>query len=83
MSEVKMPPAGDAPQQSGGSLMTPEQMKQSKATALVAQFKEIDKKAEGWIQSWNPYIRMWYAIVPCSRCKSKSLTFGKKLPNTF
>ena len=23
--------------------------------ALVTQFKELDKKAEGWIQSWNPY----------------------------
>ena len=28
---------------------------QSKSQALVVQFKELDKKAESWIQSWNPY----------------------------
>ena len=38
-----------------GSLTTPEQRSQSKATALVTQFKELDKKADGWIKSWNPY----------------------------
>lgn len=27
----------------------------SKSSALVVQFKELDKKAEGWIHSWNPY----------------------------
>lgn len=27
----------------------------SKSGALVVQFKELDKKAEGWIHSWNPY----------------------------
>ena len=27
----------------------------SKSQALVVQFKELDKKAESWIQSWNPY----------------------------
>jgi hypothetical protein len=32
-----------------------EDLQRSKANALVVQFKELDKKAEGWIQSWNPY----------------------------
>jgi protease secretion system membrane fusion protein len=32
-----------------------DQKKNSKAHALVVQFKELDKKAEGWIQAWNPY----------------------------
>jgi protease secretion system membrane fusion protein len=27
----------------------------SKSQALVVQFKELDKKTESWIQSWNPY----------------------------
>jgi len=27
----------------------------SKKHALVVKFKELDKKAESWIQSWNPY----------------------------
>jgi protease secretion system membrane fusion protein len=27
----------------------------SKSNALVVQFRELDKKAEGWIQAWNPY----------------------------
>jgi len=27
----------------------------SKTHALVVQFKEIDKKVESWVQSWNPY----------------------------
>jgi protease secretion system membrane fusion protein len=27
----------------------------SKTNALVVQFKEIDKKVESWVQSWNPY----------------------------
>ena len=26
-----------------------------KENALVVQFRELDKKTEGWIQSWNPY----------------------------
>jgi len=26
-----------------------------KENALIVQFRELDKKAEGWIQSWNPY----------------------------
>ena len=29
--------------------------KKGAENALVVQFKELDKKAEGWIQSWNPY----------------------------
>ena len=29
--------------------------KNSKTNALVVQFRELDKKAEGWIQAWNPY----------------------------
>ena len=32
-----------------------EDKKNSKTHALVVQFKELDKKAEGWIQAWNPY----------------------------
>ena len=28
---------------------------EKKQNALVVQFKELDKKAESWIQSWNPY----------------------------
>jgi protease secretion system membrane fusion protein len=32
-----------------------DQKKNSKAHALVVHFKELDKKAEGWIQAWNPY----------------------------
>jgi protease secretion system membrane fusion protein len=32
-----------------------DQKKNSKTHALVVQFKELDKKAEGWIQAWNPY----------------------------
>ena len=32
-----------------------EPKKNSKANALVVQFKELDKKAEGWIAAWNPY----------------------------
>jgi protease secretion system membrane fusion protein len=28
---------------------------QVKSNALVVQFKELDKKAESWIQAWNPY----------------------------
>jgi protease secretion system membrane fusion protein len=28
---------------------------QKKSNALVVQFKELDKKAEGWIKAWNPY----------------------------
>lgn len=27
----------------------------SKSQALIVQFKELDKKTEGWIHSWNPY----------------------------
>jgi protease secretion system membrane fusion protein len=32
-----------------------DQKKNSRTHALVVQFKELDKKAEGWIQAWNPY----------------------------
>jgi len=32
-----------------------DKKKNSKTHALVVQFKELDKKAEGWIQAWNPY----------------------------
>ena len=32
-----------------------EPKKNSKTNALVVQFKELDKKAEGWIAAWNPY----------------------------
>jgi len=32
-----------------------EDKKNTKANALVVQFRELDKKAEGWIQAWNPY----------------------------
>lgn len=28
---------------------------ESKANALVVQFRELDKKAESWIKAWNPY----------------------------
>jgi protease secretion system membrane fusion protein len=27
----------------------------NKSSALVVQFKELDRKTESWIQSWNPY----------------------------
>lgn len=32
-----------------------EEKKKSKSHALIVQFKELDKKAEGWIAAWNPY----------------------------
>lgn len=32
-----------------------EDLRARTKNALVTQFKELDKKAEGWIQSWNPY----------------------------
>ena len=32
-----------------------ENKQQSKTHALVVQFRELDKKAEGWIKAWNPY----------------------------
>ena len=32
-----------------------DKKKNSKTHALVVQFRELDKKAEGWIQAWNPY----------------------------
>ena len=50
-----LPPNSDTPSGAGGALLSPEQMQEAKSSALVAQFKELDKKAEGWIQSWNPY----------------------------
>ena len=50
-----LPPNSDTPSGVGGALLSPEQMQQAKSSALVAQFKELDQKAEGWIQSWNPY----------------------------
>ena len=45
MSENDQPlvPGGEDPKQ------------KSKANALVVQFRELDKKAENWIQAWNPY----------------------------
>jgi len=35
--------------------MSPEEREEKKSTALVTKFKELDKKAESWISSWNPY----------------------------
>jgi protease secretion system membrane fusion protein len=32
-----------------------DEKEQKKSNALVVQFKELDKKAEGWIKAWNPY----------------------------
>ena len=32
-----------------------DKKEQSKSNALVVQFRELDKKAESWIQAWNPY----------------------------
>jgi protease secretion system membrane fusion protein len=32
-----------------------EDKKESKSNALVVHFRELDKKAEGWIAAWNPY----------------------------
>ena len=32
-----------------------QESKTSTKNALVAQFRELDKKTESWIQSWNPY----------------------------
>lgn len=32
-----------------------EDLETKKSSALVVQFRELDKKAEGWIKSWNPY----------------------------
>ena len=32
-----------------------DEKEQAKSNALVVQFKELDKKAENWIQAWNPY----------------------------
>ena len=55
MSQANTPPPSTDPSADLGSLITPEQIKQSKSTALVTHFKELDQKAEGWIKSWNPY----------------------------
>lgn len=46
------PPNMDQP---GQLIPQGEDLQRSKANALVVQFKELDKKADGWIQSWNPY----------------------------
>ena len=35
--------------------LSSEDKEESKSHALVVQFRELDKKAENWIQSWNPY----------------------------
>ena len=35
--------------------MSPEEREEKKSTALVTKFRELDKKAESWISSWNPY----------------------------
>ena len=35
--------------------LTPEERQERKSTALVTTFKNLDKKTESWIQSWNPY----------------------------
>jgi protease secretion system membrane fusion protein len=35
--------------------MSPEEREEKKSTALITKFKELDKKAESWISSWNPY----------------------------
>lgn len=32
-----------------------DKLSSKKSTALVVKFKEIDKKADEWIRSWNPY----------------------------
>jgi len=43
------------------SLINPEDQEKldakeaTKSSALVVQFRELDKKAEGWIKAWNPY----------------------------
>ena len=52
--ELPTPPVGDNPiavsaDNSGDDLAG------KKSNALVVQFRELDKKAESWIQSWNPY----------------------------
>ena len=45
--------AGEA--KAGGQLAKPGDLSASKSNALVVHFKELDKKAESWIESWNPY----------------------------
>lgn len=35
--------------------MNPEERQEKKSTALVTKFRELDKKTESWISSWNPY----------------------------
>lgn len=35
--------------------LTPEEREEKKSTAIVTRFRELDKKADSWIQSWNPY----------------------------
>lgn len=37
------------------SMKGDESLQEKKEHALVVHFKELDKKAETWIQSWNPY----------------------------
>jgi protease secretion system membrane fusion protein len=44
------PPEGENPMAVGGDDLTTK-----KSHALVVQFRELDKKADNWIQSWNPY----------------------------
>lgn len=43
------------PPSSPGEKSEPSDLSSTRSNALVVKFKEIDKKAEGWIQSWNPY----------------------------
>ena len=48
----------EAPQEPGQEIALPSEegdKASKKQNALVVQFRELDKKAEGWIQSWNPY----------------------------
>ena len=61
IDDIKKPEEGQLPegdvQVEGGSGIGPVNSDKalSKSQALVVQFKELDKKTESWIQSWNPY----------------------------
>lgn len=52
--EAPTPPAGENPI-AVSSETSSEDLTSKKSNALVVQFRELDKKAENWIQSWNPY----------------------------
>ena len=43
------------PEPSKLNALTDSEKQVSKTGALVVQFKEIDKKVDSWVQSWNPY----------------------------